>query len=251
MQVIDPDKAARPLFVLSERYAATEGPWHSHRRAQFIHASEGVLTVRSEGGLWVVPPQRAVWILPGLRHRVSATREFRLRTLYADATALPMPDRCCVVVVDPLLDALLQEASVFGADYPVDGPEARIMQVIVDRLSQRREVKSALPLPRDPRLQRMARPLVKHPDDPRPLEALAAAFGMSGRTAARRCLADTGLRFGQWRQQLRLLKALEALSRGDSVAQAAHDVGYADTSSFITVFKAAFGDTPARHFRRD
>ena len=45
---INPDEAPRPVFVLAEHYAPLEGPWHAHRRAQLIHASEGVLTVRTE-----------------------------------------------------------------------------------------------------------------------------------------------------------------------------------------------------------
>lgn len=60
---------------------------------------------------------------------------------------------------------------------------------------------------------------------------------------------DTGLTFTQWRQQLRLLKALQALSLGESVTQVALAVGYQDVSAFIQVFKDAFGDTPARYAR--
>src|SRR4051794_40512216 len=57
---IDPDKAERDVFVLGDRHRSLETPWHSHERAQLIHVSEGVLTVRTKDGLWMVPPQRAV-----------------------------------------------------------------------------------------------------------------------------------------------------------------------------------------------
>ncbi|SIT48653.1 Uncharacterized HTH-type transcriptional regulator YeaM (fragment) [Paraburkholderia ribeironis] len=79
------------------------------------------------------------------------------------------------------------------------------------------------------------------------LEELAAAAGVTARTAARLFVKETGQTFGQWRQQLRLLVALEDLSAG--VTQVALEVGYNDVSSFISVFRAAFGDTPARYFR--
>jgi AraC-like DNA-binding protein len=39
------------------------------------------------------------------------------------------------------------------------------------------------------------------------------------------------------------------LGAGDSVTRVALEVGYGDVSSFIAVFKAAMGDTPARYFR--
>ena len=73
--------------------------------------------------------------------------------------------------------------------------------------------------------------------------------GVTARTAARLFVKETGQTFGQWRQQLRLLVALEHLGGGASVTQVALEVGYSDVSSFIAVFRDAFGDTPARYFR--
>ena len=87
------------------------------------------------------------------------------------------------------------------------------------------------------------------PADASSLDALAIASGMTARTAARLFVKETGLTFAQWRQQLRLLKAMQALSLGKSVTSAAGEVGYSDVSAFILRFKAAFGKTPARHFR--
>lgn len=249
MQPVDPDMTARPVFVLSEAYEAFDGPWHTHRRAQFVYASSGVLTTRTANGLWVVPPHRAVWIPPNEPHKGSANRAFMLRTLYAEPGVAPVPPTCRVVSVDPLLDALLAEVATFGPDYPEDGPEQRLVQVVLDRLARLAVVPSHLPLPSDPRLLHLTSALEAHPADPRPLDALAADSGMTGRTAARLFAKETGLTFSQWRQQLRLLKALQRLCAGDSVTHAAAEVGYGDVSAFIAVFKEAFGETPARYIR--
>lgn len=249
MELINPDAAERPVFVLSEQYAAFDGPWHTHRRAQFVHASEGVLTLRTAAGLWVVPPQRAVWILPGEAHKVSADKGFWLHTLYAEPGSAPVPPRCCVTFVDRLLDALLTEAATFGYAYPAQGPEQRLMQVILDRLATLEVMPSYLPSAVDSRLVRLTSILEHDPADARPLEALAAASGMTGRTASRLFVKDTGLSFAQWRQQLRLLRAMQSLSDGESVTRVAAEVGYSDVSAFITVFKNAFGETPARYVR--
>lgn len=247
--VIDPDAAPRPLFVLSQRYEAFDGPWHAHRSAQFVYASEGVLTTQTANGLWVVPPQRAVWIVPGESHKGTATKPLWLKTLYAKPGSAPVPPRSGVVAVDRLLDALLTEAAHFGDNYPLDGPEQRLMRVIVDRLASLPSEASYLPMPMDARLQRLTRQLADDPADTRPLDSLAADCGMAARTAARLFIKETGLTFAQWRQQLRLLTAMQALGQGESVTQAAAAVGYADVSAFIAVFKAAFGETPARYFR--
>ncbi len=251
MKTIDPDTAERPVFVLSERYAAFNGPWHAHRRSQLVYASDGMLTTRTATGLWVVPPQRAIWIPANERHQGSAARGFHLKTLYADPRSVArLPKVCCVVAVDPLLEALLTEAASFGMAYPSRGPQQRLIRVILDRLAAGLQtVPSHLPLPQDGRLRRLTARLERDPADPRPLEALAAASGMTARTAARHFLKDTGLTFAQWRQQLRLLKAMQALGRGRRVTEVAAEVGYNDVSAFIAVFRRAFGDTPARYFR--
>ena len=249
MKLINPDTVECPVFVLSERYAAFEGPWHAHRRAQFVHASEGVLTVRTATGFWVVPPQRAVWILPGEVHKGSAAKGFRLKTLYAEPGIAPVPAKCCVVFVDRLLDALLIEASTFGSAYPLEGPEQRLMQVILDRLSKLEAIPTYLPMPADSRLVHLTTILEHNPADSRSLNLLAAASGMTDRTAARLFVKETGLTFAQWRQQLRLIKAMQLLSLGENVTNVAADVGYSDMSAFISVFKKAFGETPAQYFR--
>lgn len=35
---------------------------HRHRRGQFAYAASGVISVFTEQGNWVVPPQRAIWV---------------------------------------------------------------------------------------------------------------------------------------------------------------------------------------------
>ncbi len=249
MAVIDPDAAERDVFVLAERYDAGPGHWHTHRRAQLIHASVGVLQVHSDAGQWVVPPQRAVWVPPQVRHRVSSSRAFWLRTLYAEPQRVPVPPQCTVVSVDLLVDELLRAAADFGPDYPQTGSEARLIAVILDRVPHLARAPLHLPRPSDPRLARIADTLLADPADATTLDQWAEQVGAAARTIARLFLKDTGLSFAQWRQQRRLLAALERLGAGDSVTSVALDVGYADVSSFVAVFKAALGETPARYFR--
>ena len=249
MSCVNPDQTKRPMFVLAEQCEANPGRRHAHRRAQLIHASEGVLTVRTEHGLWVVPPQRAVWVPPKVVHQVGSRKSFHLCTLYVEPDAAQLPQECCVVAVDRLVGELLMAASEFGSDYPEQGPQARLMQVILDRLPGLEVAPLNLPQPQHPRIRHIAKVLDDDPADERTLEALAKDAGVAGRTAARLFQKDTGLSFGKWRQQLRLLKALESLGAGASVMQAALDVGYNDVSSFIAVFRDAFGETPARYFR--
>ncbi|MGH8110293.1 MAG: helix-turn-helix domain-containing protein, partial [Arenimonas sp.] len=180
---------------------------------------------------------------------MSSNKGYLLRTLYAEPDAVPLPESCCVVSIDPLAAELMKAAAEFALDYPEVGTEARLIAVILDRLALLEVAPLYLPLPTNPRLRRIADVLIADPADSRTLEQLAILAAASARTVARGFLAETGQNFAQWRQQLRLLAALERLGTGQSVMSVALDVGYTDVSSFIAVFKAALGQTPARYFR--
>jgi AraC-like DNA-binding protein len=248
---IDPDAGPRAAFVLDASHRSTAGHSHSHRRAQLVHAAEGVLIVTTPQGRWVVPPQRAVWVPARTVHSVASRRAFRLLTLYVEPDAAPLPAACRVVAVDALVAELLAAAAAFGADYPAGSAEDRLVRVILDRLPALAVAPLLhLPEPRSAQLERIASALTKNPADGRTLDAWAASVGMTTRTAARRFVAETNMTFGRWRQQLRLLAALERLGAGESVTSVAFEVGYEDVSSFISAFKAAMGETPARYFTR-
>ena len=117
--------------------------------------------MQTSEGRWVVPPQRAVWVLPGISHRVSSKTSFWLRTLYVEPQLTPLPSTCCVVGVDRLVQELFIAASEFGPAYEPRGREARLMRVILDRLPQLTASPLHLPSPADPRLKRLTQGLLR------------------------------------------------------------------------------------------
>jgi AraC-like DNA-binding protein len=62
-------------------------------------------------------------------------------------------------------------------------------------------------------------------------------------------LTETRMTFGKWRQQLRLLHAMQRLASGEKVTGAALDAGYNSPSAFISMFKKQLGATPTRYFK--
>ncbi len=84
------------------------------------------------------------------------------------------------------------------------------------------------------------------PSDTSTLAQWATRIGVAHRTLTRQFAGETGLSFARWRQQARMLKAVELLGRGESVTTTALTVGYASVSAFIEAFAAQFGSTPAR-----
>jgi mannose-6-phosphate isomerase-like protein (cupin superfamily) len=65
------DDTPRPVVAIGTDYSHGHLlPFHTHRRAQLLYGATGVMQVRTHDGNWVVPPQRAVWIPPGVAHEV-------------------------------------------------------------------------------------------------------------------------------------------------------------------------------------
>ncbi len=224
--------------------------WHRHRRAQLLFAASGVMQVTAPAGIWVVPPQRAVWIPPGIAHHVRAQGgPLSLRSVYVDPDVPGLPEGCSVVTVSPLMRELILAAMDIADGFDPDGPDGRLVQVLLDQIRELPVTPLHLPMVIDPRLKPVADALLATPDDPRTLEDWAAETGASARTLARAFLTDTGLTFGQWRQQVRLLAALARLASGDSVTTVALDLGYASQSAFIAMFRRALGRTPGRYFQ--
>jgi AraC-like DNA-binding protein len=222
---------------------------HRHASAQLIYAASGVMSVATEQGRWVVPPQRAVWVPPDVPHSIRMAGAVEMRTLYLRPTLLADPPRtCCVVQVSPLLRELILRAMRINGAYAESSREAHLVRVLVDELETARVAPLHLPMPRDPRLARVARGLIADPADARTLEAWTRAAGASDRTLQRRFRAETGLSFGKWRQQVRLLRALERLAAGAAVTEVAFDLGYDSPSAFVTMFRRALGTTPGRYF---
>ena len=249
-RVIELQAVPRPVAAFAADYPSGHViPWHSHPRAQFIHATAGVMTVGTAGATWVVPPHRALWMPPHVEHRIRASGKLALRTLYVTPDAAPgLPASCRVVTVTPLLLNLILRAIELPALYERDGPEGRLVHVMLDEIGAAPEAPLNLPAPTDARLNRIADQLIAQPGDRRSLADWAKSVGASERTLARLFPAETGLSFRQWRERARLLHALARLADGEAVTSIALDLGYDSPSAFTAMFRRALGAPPSRYF---
>ncbi|RRC99424.1 AraC family transcriptional regulator [Amphritea balenae] len=225
-------------------------PYHSHGWGQLLFISEGLIHVSAKDiGFWVVPPQRAVWIPAFTQHDARTIHAVQMRNLYISPDAASeLPDHCQVIHITPLLRELILALGEFDTLYDEAGAEGRLVQVFLDRLKTTPEVPLSLPRPSGKILQKIADYLAADPADQRSMEDWATELGTSSRSLARHFRQDTGMTFGQWRQQARLLAALTRIARGDPIANIALDLGYSSQSAFIAMFKKALGKTPGRYF---
>lgn len=240
-----------PLLARAEDHANGDRiPPHLHDSAQLVHASQGVMTVETEGGLWVVPPERAVWVPAYVVHSIRMTGEVQLRTLYLDPSIAPIAgDQCCVVQVSSILRAAILRALEFEPPIQEHGREARLIGVMLDEIRAAQTAPLHLPIPKDPRARRVAERFLVDLTDRRSHAEWARFAGASERTLERLFRKESGVTFGAWRRQARLLGALELLAAGESVTTAALEVGFEAPSAFIAMFRRVMGTTPAKYFR--
>jgi AraC-like DNA-binding protein len=226
-------------------------PIHSHNSAQLVYATEGVMTVETEDGTWVVPSYRAVWIPPGVSHSILMSGRVEMRTLYlVPELARHMPTRCFVLVVGPLLRELILH-TIANRSLRRDVPEhRRLAGVLCDQLRILPAIPLELPLPRDTRAQEVASRLRDEPSDSSSVDTIARRAGASRRTLERIFRKETGMSLGEWRQQARLLHAMRLLAHGAPVTSTALEVGYESTSAFIAAFSRVLGTTPGRYYRQ-
>ena len=247
-QSSEPELLLRTLAVGYPPGAVLER--HSHSWAQLVYASEGVMRVETEDGIWVVPSHRAVWIPAGIAHSISMSGQVSMRTLYlAPRVVGALPRRCCVVAVSPLLRELILHAIALGPLRSDTREHRRLLDFLLDQLAVLPVMPLELPMPRDPRALRLAQRLRDDPGSSAPLATLARGTGASRRTLERLFHQETGISLGRWRQQARLLHALHHLAHGEAVTQVALEVGYESPSAFVATFSRAFGTTPGRYYR--
>ncbi|CAM5775993.1 HTH-type transcriptional regulator NimR [Labrys miyagiensis] len=242
---------ARPMAAMEVDYpAGSSTGLHSHPRAQLLHAIQGVMIVRSEAGNWVVPPSRAVWLAADIEHEVRMCGDVKIRTLFIDATfSADLPTGNCVIAVSPLLRELIVAAVAIPIDYPSGGRDERLMRLILDEICRLDVLPLHLPMPSEPRLKRICEAIRSHPDRPSTAQDWASALGLTAKTVHRLFVSETGFTFGQWRQQARLLFALERLAHGARIIDVAYDSGYASQSAFAAMFRRHFGVPPSLFYR--
>lgn len=246
------NEVPRPVVFLTTRYPPGHRiPLHRHHRAQLAYAAAGVMTMTTERGSWVVPPLRAVWVPAGSAHAVETRSGITMRSAYVDAARVAdLPAAPCVIAVTPLLRELIIAATEMSPLYDENGPEGRIVAVLLDQIRTIEVEPLHLPEPADARLRRVTEGLRRDPGDRRTVDAWARDCGTSGRTLTRLFRQQTGMSFGAWRTQLRLHEALQLLAEGQSVTAIALDLGYESVSTFISTFRRALGVTPGGYFRK-
>jgi AraC-like DNA-binding protein len=225
------------------------GAWH-----QLVYATRGVMTVRTEQGLWVVPPHRGAWIPAGSEYQVELSGVVAVRNLYIKARRQEKkrfpraPAGCSVVNVTPLLRELIVRINLLGALDDRVPEHRRLLAVLFDELKTLVTVPLQLPSPQEPRAAKFAGLANTLSGAGQSLEEMLRQCGASRRTMERIFSAEAGMSLGQWLRRQKLLHALRLLAGGECVNSVALELGYNSPSAFIAMFHRELGQTPRRYF---
>lgn len=223
---------------------------HSHSKHQLLYAIEGVMVVHSALSQWTVPPSRGIWMPSGHVHSVRCVGPIKMRSVYVRPDGMAqLPTETRAVSISALLSELIKASVEITAPYAVDSREDRIMKLILDELAILPVLPLHLPQPQDPRIQTICTVLQRDPADGSTLADWSARLGLDEKTIQRLFHKETGMTFGQWRQQSRLLLALERIAVGEKIIDVAGALGYDSPSAFTTMFKKQFGKTPSNFFK--
>jgi AraC-like DNA-binding protein/mannose-6-phosphate isomerase-like protein (cupin superfamily) len=221
---------------------------HKHNEAQLMLVVRGFVTCEVASGLWMVPPQCAMWIPAGMEHSMRGVGDFQVYCVYLEPKLTnALPRECCTLTVSPLLRELVIETSHLQNHYDVDGPDGRMIETMLDRLATAPIEQLHLPMPSDRRLRQIADRLKADPSDWTTIPEWARKVGMSERTLSRLLSNETGMSFGRWRQQFQIMLALKQLSEGVSVQAVALALGYESSSAFVTMFRKTLGKPPLKY----
>jgi AraC-like DNA-binding protein/quercetin dioxygenase-like cupin family protein len=238
-----------PVSTLSYTYANGHSvPPHFHEVDQVLYGISGVMAVTTSEGLWIVPPNRAVWIPARTPHSLEIWGALTMKTLYLRPKLVKrLGSRCCLLNISPLFRELLLEACKTRSLKRSVPAQVRLIGVILDQIEAAPFVPLQVQLPRDDRALRVARLLLANPADGRRLQDVCRQCGASKRTVERLFWQETGVSFGRWRRQLGLALAVRLLAQGNKMASVALEIGYSSPSAFIASFKKVFGATPSKY----
>lgn len=239
-----------PVFGVAVRYPAGHVvPLHKHPYGHLIYADRGLLRVEAESGQWLVPPTAAVWLRPGVEHRLVMPVALQAHGLFVrEDVCARLPATDCVVHVG----GLLRESIMALARADNQTTSSRRMRLLgallIEELRAQPVLALHLPWPTSGAgspMQRVCQALLDKPGDAATAAEWADRLAMGDKTFHRRFLQATGMTFGKWRQQLRLMSSLTLLMQGVPITQVALACGYDSHSAYTTAFSKRFGQPPS------
>lgn len=231
------------------RGGATDEPKlaeHSSGSGHLIYSVNGLLVVHSDCGHWVVPPTTVLRLAADTTYSIRKADQVCVRTVeLTTELSERLPPASCLYRMTPLLRELLQALSSDSADSSSTSKAALLVELLLEvGVWSEESAPQCVGVPSDPRVAHICDYVHNNLDAPKTLQEWATELKNDPRTLHRLFVQEFGMPFVQWRQQARLMAALEWLAEGRPVMDVALDLGYQTQSAFTAMFRRKTGITP-------
>jgi AraC-like DNA-binding protein len=217
---------------------------HSHSDAQLLYAVQGVMQVQTDQGQWTVPPQRALWLPPGVAHSVLMLSEVEMRTVYFLPHAVSHIGRetralDTTVLLRELILLLFRAKQVAAL-------KACACTLLLQLIPITQVLPRYLALPKSPALLSVAQSVMANRLWDSAVAEIADTAHMTERSFTRHFSAEVGMSFRTWRQRARVIASLDHVVMGEPLKAVAALAGFQSASAFSEAFKHVIGCTPAQ-----
>lgn len=218
--------------------------FHAH------HALQVVIGLGGRFQLWlddVTLAENVMAVAPDASHRFEAQGVYAIlfvepesaagravtRSVLGEAALSAVPDDIIARLADPL-------QTLSQAPKPEGDALIAIGQEMIDRL-----VGDEHHEPVDPRVRDVIAWVAGHQEDRMVLADAAEVAGLSPSRLSHLFVEQTGLSFKTYLLWVRLTRALQLMSAGSNLTEAAHGAGFSDSAHFSRTFRRMFGVAPA------
>lgn len=234
---------------------------HSHVKHQIVYTLSGTLHVRIGSDSYFVPEKHIVWIPKGEEHELfSKNRQVSLVIYYIDWDGMfpemSLGQDFAVYTINTVIAENLKYIASKGEriDYSVS-PELynftlSFFRLLPSMCPSREYPLKTLVIPNDPRLYPVLDYMMEHLCDNLRIDQVATVFGFSVRNLSR-LLHASGIRFADYMNHQRIVRAIELFSDGGkTMQQVAYEAGFSTPNHFNRVFHQVTGMSPSVFINR-
>ncbi len=241
-----------PFYFRYDHFAPeTDIEPHTHPWGQINRINLGLMEVAVDGRRLTAPAEYLIWVPANRPHSASIRQATDFLSVYvAEPLAQRLPSMACLIPQTSLVRALIDDFAARRITAMADDWDLRQFELLVQALVRAGHADSYLPDSDDRQLDPILQAIRLDPADNTTLKQWADRVHSTERTLARRFQSELGMTFVQWRNRVRLLRALVWLKEDRSVQEIALALGYGTPSAFITMFRKQVGFSPERYRRQ-
>lgn len=220
---------------------------HSHTKGELSWVTGGVQTVFTPAGTWVVPSSMAVWVPGAQLHDAykQGPGEYRWLKLPAKLSR-SLPSHSCAVRVSKELAQAMEQLADAGELEPSAPSYQPTLKTFLGEIAEAKVPSVRFPVGTPALFRPLVTRVLARPCDRHSTAQWADVLGMGVSTLRRKIRQDLQMSLQEVSSGARMIRALETLALGGSVADVSAQVGYRSVSMFIQTFRRCLGQTPSR-----